>query len=140
MQRAACLQTAFKSTHRSKVKHRIIVHKKTDSLKTRALFLHKNSPHSLNPCSSDFESNTTLSELANNFVENETLRTHPFRLENFSYKNNIVMNTLFKHMESTSFRGVTVRWNNAYLQIHKQKNSSASLASIVAYCAVETHI
>lgn len=59
---------------------------------------------------SEFESNTSLSEMANNLVENETLRSQPFRIENFSYKNNIVMETMFKHLETTNFLGVSVRW------------------------------
>ena len=60
-------------------------------------------------CFSEFESNASLSELANDLVENETLRSNPFKIENFSYKNNIVMDTFFRHLENTNFHGVSVR-------------------------------
>ena len=105
----------------SKVKINVkLVRRKRESLGTRLAFFYITI---LYPCSSDFETNTTLSKLANNFIENETLHTHPFRIENFSYKNNIVMNTLFRHMENTNFRGVTVR-RGVYLQ----NTGSVSLA------------
>ena len=56
---------------------------------------------------SEFKSNITLSNMANDFIKEN--RTFPFRIENFSYKNEIVMDTLFRHLENTDFHGVSVR-------------------------------
>ena len=58
--------------------------------------------------SSEFENDISLSDLAHN-AENMTLHSQPFRIENFSYKNNIVLETMFKHLENTNFLGVSVR-------------------------------
>ena len=58
--------------------------------------------------SSEFENNISLSDLAHN-AENMTLHSQPFQIENFSYKNNIVLETMFKHLENTNFLGVSVR-------------------------------
>ena len=59
------------------------------------------------PISTDFESNTTLSGMANRFVEGASLND-TFRMENFSYENSVVMETLSQHLENTSFVGVSV--------------------------------
>ena len=42
-------------------------------------------------------------------AENMTSQNQPFRVENFSYKNHIVMDTMFKNLEKTDFLGVSVR-------------------------------
>ena len=54
----------------------------------------------------EFEMNTTLSNMANEYAQN---RTVPFRIENFAYENRVVMETMFKHLEKTNFNGVSVR-------------------------------
>ena len=43
--------------------------------------------------------------MANEYLENATV---PFRIENFSYENKVVMETMFRHLENTNFRGVSV--------------------------------
>lgn len=60
----------------------------------------------LNNTIEEFESNTSLSDMAH-IAENMTERNQTFRIENFSYKNNIVMETMFKHLENTDFLGVS---------------------------------
>lgn len=56
----------------------------------------------------DFESNQTLSDMAYD-AENMTSQNESFRVENFSYKNQIMMDTMFKNLEKTDFLGVSVR-------------------------------
>ena len=56
----------------------------------------------------EFDSNSTLSDMANEFVEGASLQSAPFKMENFTYKNNVAMETLFKHLENTNFLGVSV--------------------------------
>ena len=63
--------------------------------------------------STEFESNITLSNMAH-MAENMTEQDKPFRLENFSYKNDIVVETMFKHLENTDFVGVSVRNKSLY--------------------------
>ena len=55
---------------------------------------------------SDLESNNSLSRLAWEAQGISTSET--FRLENFTYNNDVIMNTVFGHMAQTNFRGVTV--------------------------------
>lgn len=69
---------------------------------------------------SEFENNRTLSEMAyeaegmtvqsENFTQSGSGMENftPFRIENFTYKNEIVMETMFKHLEETDFLGVSV--------------------------------
>ena len=38
----------------------------------------------------------------------EGLNGTDFTLENFTYKNNIVQATMFRHLEETNFTGITV--------------------------------
>ena len=79
----------------------------------------------------DFESNATLSDLARGFnvsemgnamlgdpgsglsiseMSNSTnqILTPPFRIEDFSYDNDVVMQTLYDHLQNTRFQGVSV--------------------------------
>lgn len=59
---------------------------------------------------SEFEDNHTLSGMAYE-AEGITLDSNssqPFRMENFTYKNDVVMKTMFKHLEDTDFLGVSV--------------------------------
>ena len=53
----------------------------------------------------DLNANMTLNDMANNYVDNAT---GPFRIESFSYENSVVMETMFKNLERTNFRGVSV--------------------------------
>ena len=55
---------------------------------------------------SDLESNDTLSRLA--WEAQGISSSETFRLENFTYNNDVIMNTVFGHMAQTNFRGVTV--------------------------------
>lgn len=57
---------------------------------------------------SEFEDNITLSAMAYE-AGGMSLDSQPFRIENFTYKNDIVMKTIFKHLEGTNFTGVSVK-------------------------------
>ena len=54
----------------------------------------------------DLESNATLNRLA--WEAQAVSTSEPFRLENFTYSNDVVRNTIFGHLEQTNFRGVSV--------------------------------
>lgn len=56
---------------------------------------------------SEFENNTNLSKMAYE-AEGMTVKSEPFRIENFTYKNEVVMETMFKYLEETDFLGVSV--------------------------------
>ena len=79
----------------------------------------------------DLESNATLSDLARGLnvsemsnamlgdpgsglsiseMSNSTnqILTPPFRIEDFSYDNDVVMQTLYDHLQNTRFQGVSV--------------------------------
>ena len=56
---------------------------------------------------SDFKTNITLSNMAHE-AGRMLNRNETFRMENFTYQNNVVMETMFKHLEETDFLGVSV--------------------------------
>jgi gamma-aminobutyric acid type B receptor len=60
--------------------------------------------YALNSTINDLGNNETLNRMASKYLEDSTL---PFRIENFSYENEIVMETMFRHLENTNFRGVS---------------------------------
>ena len=55
----------------------------------------------------EFETNISLSDLAYE-AGNMPNRNETFRMENFTYQNDVVMETMFKHLEETDFLGVSV--------------------------------
>ena len=54
---------------------------------------------------SDLATNNTLNMLA---AQVEGLKDVEFTLGNFSYRNSIVQENIFRHMEETNFTGITV--------------------------------
>lgn len=40
--------------------------------------------------------------------------TQPFRLEDFTYSNNLLLEIIFRHLENTSFDGITVKCLASY--------------------------
>ena len=54
----------------------------------------------------DLKSNDTLSRLA--WEAEGISNTQPFRLENFTYDNDIIMNTMFGNLQQSDFTGITV--------------------------------
>jgi gamma-aminobutyric acid type B receptor len=60
----------------------------------------------LNNTITEFETNISLSDLAYE-AGNMPNRNETFRMENFTYQNDVVMETMFKHLEETDFLGVS---------------------------------
>ena len=59
----------------------------------------------------EFSNNATLNNLALELVEgdqNLSSAGQIFHLDMFSYKNHIVLETIYKHLEKTNFIGVSV--------------------------------
>ncbi|CAI8023404.1 Gamma-aminobutyric acid type B receptor subunit 1 [Geodia barretti] len=94
--------------------------------------------YALNSTINDLNTNMTLNDMANNYVDNVT---GPFRIESFSYENSVVMETMFKNLERTNFRGVSgdvhfdsngIRAVTQFIVLQYRKNqSTGDLESVV---------
>jgi gamma-aminobutyric acid type B receptor len=91
----------------------------------------------LNNTITEFETNISLSDLAYE-AGNMPNRNETFRMENFTYQNDVVMETMFKHLEETDFLGVSgdvtfnevgIRRVTQYLILQFRKNSSKRIVN-----------
>ena len=70
-------------------------------------------------------------------AENMTSQNQPFRVENFSYKNHIVMDTMFKNLEKTDFLGVSVR--NSFA-VNNTQEAAIALLPLTPHSWAKPHI